>query len=71
MILWGRVEVISEKDRMLPYLQKLIDKYRVPVSFGEYMRKGDRNVKEELGAVRICFISPYKITGRKIVRTKF
>ena len=71
VILWGRVEIIWEKDRMLPYLQKLIDKYRVPVSFGEYMRKGDRNVKEELEAVRICLISPYKITGRKIVRTKF
>ena len=71
VMLWGRVEVISDKDRMLPYLQKLIDKYRVPVSFGEYMKKGDRNAKEELEAVRICLISPYKITGRKIVRMKF
>jgi len=71
VILWGRVEIISEKDRMLPYLQKLIDKYRVPVSFGEYMRKGDRNVKEELEVVRMYVISPHKITGRKIVRTKF
>ena len=71
VMLWGRVEIISDKDRMLPYLQKLIDKYRVPVSFGEYMRKGDRNFKEELDAVRICLISPHKITGRKIVRTKF
>ena len=71
VILWGRVEVISDKDQMLPYLQELIDKYRVPVSFGEYMRKGDRNVQEELEVVRICLISPYRITGRKIVRTKF
>jgi nitroimidazol reductase NimA-like FMN-containing flavoprotein (pyridoxamine 5'-phosphate oxidase superfamily) len=71
VILWGQVEVIAEKERMLPYLQKLIDKYRVPVSFAEYMRKGDRNVKEELESVRICLISPSKITGRKIVRTKF
>ena len=71
VILWGRVEVIAEKEKMLPYLQKLIDKYRVPVSFGEYMKKGNRNVKEELEAVRICLISPYKITGKKIVRTKF
>jgi hypothetical protein len=71
VMLWGRVEIISDKDRMLPYLQKLIDKYRVPVSFGDYMRKGDRNVKEELEAVKICLISPHKITGRKIVRTKF
>jgi len=71
VILWGRVEVIAEKERMLPYLQKLIDKYRVPVSFGEYMRKGNRHVKEELEAVRICLISPHKITAKKIVRTKF
>ncbi len=71
VILWGRVEVIAEKEKMLPYLQKLIDKYRVPVSFGEYMKKGNRNVQEELEAVRICLISPYKITGKKIVRTKF
>ena len=71
VILWGRAEIISDKDRMLPYLQKLIEKYRVPVTFGEYMKKGDRNVKEELEVVRICLISPYKITGRKIVRTKF
>ena len=69
VIIWGQVEVIEEKERMIPYLQKLIDKYRVSVLFGEYMNKGDRNVKEELSKVRICLIAPHRINGRKVIRT--
>jgi nitroimidazol reductase NimA-like FMN-containing flavoprotein (pyridoxamine 5'-phosphate oxidase superfamily) len=69
VIVLGRAEVLEEKERMIPYLQKLIDKYRVPVPFGEYMKRGDRNTKEELKKVRICLISPYKISGRKVIRT--
>ena len=68
VVIMGRAEIIQEKERMIPYLQKLIDKYRVPVSFGEYMNRGNRKVKEELEVVRICLITPDKITGRKIVR---
>jgi nitroimidazol reductase NimA-like FMN-containing flavoprotein (pyridoxamine 5'-phosphate oxidase superfamily) len=68
VIIWGQVEVIEEKERMIPYLQKLIDKYRVPVSFSEYMRRGNRNAKEELEQVRICLIHPTKISGRKLIR---
>jgi nitroimidazol reductase NimA-like FMN-containing flavoprotein (pyridoxamine 5'-phosphate oxidase superfamily) len=69
VIIWGRVEVIEEKERMIPYLQKLIDKYRVSVPFSEYMNKGNRNVKEELSKVRICLIAPHRINGRKVIRT--
>jgi uncharacterized protein len=69
VIIWGRVEVIEEKERMIPYLQKLIDKYRVPVPFSEYMNRGNRNVKEELEKVRICLISPQGINGKKVIRT--
>lgn len=68
VVIMGRAEIIQEKERMIPYLQKLIDKYRVPVSFGEYMSRGNRKVKEELEVVRICLITPEKITGRKILR---
>jgi nitroimidazol reductase NimA-like FMN-containing flavoprotein (pyridoxamine 5'-phosphate oxidase superfamily) len=68
VIIFGRVEIIADKKEMIPYLEKLIDKYRVPVPFGEYMRKGNRNVQEELDQVRIVLITPHKITGQKIVR---
>jgi nitroimidazol reductase NimA-like FMN-containing flavoprotein (pyridoxamine 5'-phosphate oxidase superfamily) len=69
VVIMGRAEIIHDKKRMIPYLQKLIDKYRVPVSFGEYMSRGDRKLKEELERVRICLITPHQITGRKIIRT--
>jgi len=69
VVIMGRAEIIHDKKRMIPYLQKLIDKYRVPVSFGEYMSRGDRKRDEELERVRICLITPSQITGRKIMRT--
>ena len=69
VIIWGQVEVIEEKERMIPYLQKLIDKYRVPVPFSEYMDRGNRNAKEELEKVRICLIAPHRINGKKVIRT--
>ena len=69
VIIWGRVEVIEEKERMLPYLQKLIDKYRVQVPFSEYMARGKRNIKEELEKVIICLIIPHRINGKKVIRT--
>ncbi len=69
VIIMGRVEIIKEKKRMIPYLEKLINKYRVPLSFGEYMNKGNRKPNEELEMVNICLITPYRITGRKLIRT--
>jgi nitroimidazol reductase NimA-like FMN-containing flavoprotein (pyridoxamine 5'-phosphate oxidase superfamily) len=69
VIIFGRVEVIEERERMIPYLEKLIDKYRVPVSFGGYMKRGNRNVKEELETVRVCLLTPHQIAGKSVVRT--
>jgi len=69
VIIWGRAEVIEDKERMIPYLQKLIDKYRVPLPFSDYMVRGNRNVKEELKKVRICLIVPHSMNGKKVVRT--
>ena len=70
VVILGHAKVIEKKATMLPYLKKLIDKYRVPVPLDEYLSRRNRNVKKELDAVRICLITPYKITGKKIVRTK-
>jgi hypothetical protein len=67
VIVFGTAEIISDKERMVPYLQRLIDKYRVPESFDAYMSKPGRNRVKELEAVRICIITPSKITGRKYV----
>jgi nitroimidazol reductase NimA-like FMN-containing flavoprotein (pyridoxamine 5'-phosphate oxidase superfamily) len=68
VIVFGTAEIIDNEKKMIPYLQKLIDKYRVPIDFDEYMSKPGRNMQKELEAVRICLITPKKITGRKFVR---
>ena len=67
VIIFGKVEIISDKVKMVPYLQKLINKYRVPEKFDKYMSKPGRNREKELEAVRICLITPKKITGKKWV----
>lgn len=67
VIVLGKAEIINDKKRSIPYLQKLIDKYRVPVGFDEYMNKPGKNREKELQAVRICIITPKKMTGRKMV----
>jgi nitroimidazol reductase NimA-like FMN-containing flavoprotein (pyridoxamine 5'-phosphate oxidase superfamily) len=67
IIIFGTAEIIEDEQRMIPYLQKLIDKYRVPLNFDEYMRKPGRNRESELKAARICLITPTKITGRKLL----
>ena len=67
VIMFGTAEIINDKEKMIPYLQKLIDKYRVPEDFDEYMSKPGRNREKEMEAVRICVITPKKITGRKFV----
>ncbi|MEM2906174.1 MAG: pyridoxamine 5'-phosphate oxidase family protein [Candidatus Bathyarchaeia archaeon] len=65
VIMFGRAEIIDRKEEMIPYLQKLIDKYRVPESFDDYMNKPGKNREKELIAVRICVITPSKVTGRR------
>ena len=69
-IILGTAEIISDEKKMIPYLQKLIDKYRVPLSFDEYMTKPGRNREKELKAVRICVITPQRVTGRRFVQNK-
>jgi hypothetical protein len=68
VILFGTVEVVDDKKEMIPFLQKLIDKYRIPLSFDEYMNRPGKNRESELNAVRICVITPTKITGRRFVQ---
>jgi nitroimidazol reductase NimA-like FMN-containing flavoprotein (pyridoxamine 5'-phosphate oxidase superfamily) len=67
VIIFGKAEIIESEEKMIPYLQKLIDKYRVPLSFDEYMRKPGRNRESELRAVRICLITPTKIASRRLL----
>ena len=67
VIVFGTAEIICNRERMIPYLQRLIDKYRVPESFDTCMSKPERNREKELEAVRICVITPKKITGKKWV----
>jgi nitroimidazol reductase NimA-like FMN-containing flavoprotein (pyridoxamine 5'-phosphate oxidase superfamily) len=67
IIMFGKAEVINDEEKMIPYLQRLIDKYRVPESFDAYMSKPKRNREKDLKAVRICAVTPKKITGRKWV----
>jgi len=66
VILFGTASIIDDKEKMVSYLQKLIDKYRVPLGFDEYMSKPGRDRERELNAVRICVIKPKKMTGRKL-----
>jgi nitroimidazol reductase NimA-like FMN-containing flavoprotein (pyridoxamine 5'-phosphate oxidase superfamily) len=68
VILFGTVEIVEKRDEMIPYLQHLINKYRVPQGFDEYMAKPGRNREKEMNAVRICVMKPTRITGKKFVR---
>jgi nitroimidazol reductase NimA-like FMN-containing flavoprotein (pyridoxamine 5'-phosphate oxidase superfamily) len=67
VMVFGTAEIISNKKDMIPYLQRLIDKYRVPEEFEKYMKKPGRDKEKELEAVRICIITPNRITGKKYV----
>ena len=75
VMIMGRAEIISDEKSMIPHLQRLINKYRVPVSFREYATKKNREAlalklygKPELEILRICCITPHEITGRSIIR---
>ena len=66
VIVYGTVSIIDDRAKMLPYLKKLINKYRVPVSFGEYMR--NRDTEKEMSIVRVCIIKINRMSGRMMVR---
>jgi nitroimidazol reductase NimA-like FMN-containing flavoprotein (pyridoxamine 5'-phosphate oxidase superfamily) len=67
VIIFGTAEIIDDEKKMIPYLQELINKYRVPETFDKYMSKPGKNREKESKAVRICVITPRKITGRKLM----
>ena len=69
VIIMGRAEVIEDKKEMIPYLQLLINKYRVPEEFETYIRKPGRNRDKELSMVRIVVITPTQMTGKKFPGT--
>lgn len=76
VIIRGRAEIIKEPKRMIPYLQLLINKYRVPMAYNEYATRNNRQAialknygKPELEVVRICCITPLEMSGRSIQRT--
>lgn len=76
VIITGRAELVSEPNRMIPYLQMHIDKYRVSRPYGEYASMNNRKEKAlekygkpELEIIRICRITPHEMTGRRIART--
>jgi nitroimidazol reductase NimA-like FMN-containing flavoprotein (pyridoxamine 5'-phosphate oxidase superfamily) len=68
VIVRGSVEIIDDEERMLPYLQSLINKYRVPAGFDEYISRPGRSREKEMAVVRVCVITPMEITSRKMMR---
>jgi len=70
VIVKGSVEIIDDEERMIPYMQSLINKYRVPVSFDEYISRPGRSREKEMAVVRICVITPMEITSRTMVRAR-
>jgi len=67
---FGTVNIIDDKEKMVPYMQALINKYRVPEPLDVYMKKRDRSIDGELEVSCICLITPKKITGRKYIKDK-
>jgi nitroimidazol reductase NimA-like FMN-containing flavoprotein (pyridoxamine 5'-phosphate oxidase superfamily) len=65
VIVFGTARILDRNEEMIPYLQKLLDKYRISRSFDDYMNRPGKNRKQELAAVRICLITPTTVTGRK------
>ena len=60
--------VIIDGESMVPYLQSLINKYRVPIGFDEYISRPGRSREKEMAVVRVCVITPREVTSRKMVR---
>jgi nitroimidazol reductase NimA-like FMN-containing flavoprotein (pyridoxamine 5'-phosphate oxidase superfamily) len=68
VIAWGKSRIIDDPEEMRPYLQALIDKYRMPVSFEEYMSRPGRDLDKEMAIVRIVVIKPAEIRGIMMIR---
>jgi nitroimidazol reductase NimA-like FMN-containing flavoprotein (pyridoxamine 5'-phosphate oxidase superfamily) len=70
VIVFGTVNIVDDKVKMVSYMQALINKYRVPEPFDLYMKKRGRSINKELQASCIWLITPKKITGRRYVKDK-
>lgn len=68
VVAFGKANILKDVEQMIPYLQKLIDKYRFPQSFDEYMNRPGRDREKETKAVRICTIKLDRVTGRMFTR---
>ena len=68
VIIKGTAKVIDDEEEMIPYLQALINKYRVPVGFDEYISRPGRNREKEIAAIRIIMVSPKEISGKCMIR---
>ncbi len=62
----GDVEIIDDPEEMVPYLQSLIDKYRVPVSFDEYISRPGRSREKEMAITRVCVIKTRELGSRRV-----
>jgi nitroimidazol reductase NimA-like FMN-containing flavoprotein (pyridoxamine 5'-phosphate oxidase superfamily) len=68
VVAFGKANILKDVEEMIPYLQKLIDKYRFPQPFDEYMNRPGRDREKETKAVRICTIKLDRVTGRMFTR---
>jgi nitroimidazol reductase NimA-like FMN-containing flavoprotein (pyridoxamine 5'-phosphate oxidase superfamily) len=68
VVIKGEAKVIEDEEEMVPFLQALIDKYRVPVSFDEYIGRSGRSREKEIAVVRIVVITPIEVSGRSMIR---
>ncbi len=68
IILYGKTRILNDPTEMIPYLQLLINKYRIPEPFDDYIEKPGRNRQAELEDVRICVITPTKITSKRFTK---
>jgi hypothetical protein len=59
--------VVTIAYKLIPYLHRLIDKYRVPESFDAYMSEPKRNREKELEVIRITAITPDKTATKKYI----
>ena len=62
----GDVEIIDDPEEMVPYLQSLIDKYRVPVDFDEYISRPGRSREKEMAIMRVCVIKTRELGSRRV-----
>ncbi len=68
VLVFGRAEILKDNAEKIPYLQALINKYRVHEEFDAYINKATRKPEAEMKAVRIVLITPEKITSRQFIK---